>query len=260
MRVALCISGQPRRALDTFQAIYDNIIQPNNADVFIHMNYDKNDSYIEKSHMDNGSCILPENIDEQLISLYKPIRYLVETPKNFQKPTLQITEKRLQNTLTNNSHKNWSESECKLHIEKQLTSTFYSIYKCNELKETYANENGIVYDYVIRVRFDFLPMQPIICSSLDPDYIYYVAMGQPDELISDWFNIGSNAIMNIYSSLYLNIEYLNTFKFYSKAMRKPNTIEPSNDCGGLYEFMVRDLMDLYKIPKRGFSFNCELIK
>jgi hypothetical protein len=97
---------------------------------------------------------------------------------------------------------------------------YYSIFKCNELKETYANENGIVYDYVIRVRFDFLPKQPIYCMSIDPNFIYYVAMSQPDDLISDWLNMGSNAIMNIYESLYLNMEYLNTLQLIKRDSRE----------------------------------------
>jgi hypothetical protein len=39
MKVAVCLSGQPRNANDTFGFIMNNIIKPNNADVFIHMNY-----------------------------------------------------------------------------------------------------------------------------------------------------------------------------------------------------------------------------
>src|SRR6185436_17770941 len=39
MKVAVCLSGQPRYALECFPFIYQHIIEPNNADVFIHMNY-----------------------------------------------------------------------------------------------------------------------------------------------------------------------------------------------------------------------------
>jgi len=46
-KVALCISGQPRRALETFPFINENIIKPNNADVFIHMHYDDENLYID---------------------------------------------------------------------------------------------------------------------------------------------------------------------------------------------------------------------
>ena len=109
------------------------------------------------------------------------------------------------------------------------------------------------------MRFDFVPFQPIICSHLSRDYIYYLELGQPDELISDWINIGSNLTMNVYSSLFLNIEYLNTFQYYKKNERHINTCEPSDVCSGLNEFLLRDLMNLYKIPKMAFSINNKLL-
>lgn len=259
-RVAICISGQPRSGLKTFPHIYENIIRPNNADVFIHMHHDKTNLYIEKSHMDNGNCVAAANIDDQLIALYKPIRYLVEAPRAFSKPNLNVPEPRLRNFQKMNAHKGWTDVECKAHIIKQLTSMYYSIYKCNELKELYANESGFVYDYVIRIRFDFFPKQPILCRQFNPNSIYYAEIGQSDNLISDWFNMGSNAIMNVYASLYLNMEYLNTFQYYKKEQRLPNTFEPSDICGGMSEFMLRDLCYLYKIPKCALRIACELTR
>jgi hypothetical protein len=257
-RVAICISGQPRRALETFPYIYANLIEPNKADVFIHMNYDKTNLYIEKSHADNGNCILEDNIDSKIIELYKPQKYLVESPHNFQKSNIKIPEKRLENIKKMNHHKNWSDEQHTNHFVKQLTSMYYSIYKSNELKEVFSNENGFVYDYVIRIRFDILPLEPIIFSNYDPNFIHYLELGQSDELISDWFNFGSNSIMNIYSSLYLNMDYLNTFKFFKKEYRQPNLLEPSDICGGFAEHMLRDLMYLYKIPKNSIHSNCRL--
>jgi hypothetical protein len=259
MKVALCLSGQPRKALETYPYIYNNIILPNNADVFIHMNYDKDTSYIEKTHMDSGTCYYEKDIDKKIIELYKPKGVLIECPRNFQKPNLNVPEKRIENVMKMNADKNFSREDAKKHIIKQFISMFYSIYKSNELKEIYATENGIVYDYVIRIRFDFLPQQPLLCSQLDPGYIYYVEMGQPDNLISDWMNIGSNAIMNIYASLYLHMDYLNTFTYYKKNERFDNNLEPSDICGGLYEYMLRDLMTLHKIPKYGLGYPCRLI-
>jgi hypothetical protein len=259
MKVALCISGQPRQAVETYPYIMKNIIEPNNADVFIHMNYDTNNLFIEKLHADKGNCILEKDIDKKIIDLYKPKRVLVEKPRNFQKPNIGIPEKRLENIKKMNHHKNWSDEEHILYHVKQLTSMYYSIYKANELKELYANENGFVYDYVIRIRFDLLPLEPIYCAQLDPSFINYLEIGQPDNLISDWINIGSNLIMNIYASLYLNMDYLNTFKYYKKEDRQLNMLEPSEKYPGVHEHMLRDLMYLYKIPKRGFYSNCKLI-
>jgi hypothetical protein len=257
-KVALCISGQPRRALETFHYINENIIKPNNADVFIHMHYDADNLYVEKAHADNGNCFLQRGIDKHIIEAYCPKRYLIESPRNFQKPNIKITETRLSNIKQMNRHKTWTAEEHRAHIVKQLTSMYYSIYKSNELKEVYANETVIVYDYVIRIRFDILPLLPILCKDLDPNYIHYLDIGQPDELISDWLNIGSNDIMNIFSSLYLNMGYLNTFRYYKKEDRQPNLLEPSDICGGFSEHMLRDLIYLYKIPKRALVTNCHL--
>ena len=257
-KVALCISGQPRNALETFPFIYENIIIPNNADVFIHMNFDSNNTYIEKSHADNGNCKLSSDIDKRVIDLYKPKSVLVEKPKNFKNINFKIPPARLKRSYDMNSKKNWSEEQHTEYTIKQLYSMYYSIYKCNELKELYALENNIHYDYVIRIRFDITPKDKLICSQYDPNYIHYLDLNQPDELISDWLNFGSNSIMNVYASLFLHMNYLNTFTFYKKEDRLLNLLEPSEYCGGLYEHMLRDLMHLHKIPKHGLKLNCSL--
>jgi hypothetical protein len=258
MKVALCISGQPRNALLSFPYIKQNIIDPNQADVFIHMHYDPENLYMDKLHADNGNCQLQLGIDAELIELYQPKRFIVEKPRNFRKPQFKIPPNRLLSSKRMNAHKNWTDEEHVTHTVKNLTSMYYSIYKANELKEVYANEQGFVYDYVIRVRFDFFPYQPLVMSQYDPNYIYYFELGQPDQLISDWLNFGSNAIMNVYASLYLQMDYLNTFRFYQSSERLPNTFEPSDTCGGCHEHMLRDLMYLHRIPKRSFRIHATL--
>ena len=258
MKIALCIHGQPRKALETYPFIYENIIKPNNADVFIHMNFDKNNLYMEKSHCDNGNCYLQPNIDEQLISLYNPIRYLIEPPKNFSNKIINLSDHRLKSHKRMNAHKNWTDDDHKSYIIKQMYSFYYSVYKCNELKELYSLEQNIHYDYIICIRFDLCPKQPIICSNYNPNFIYYLEIGQPDNLISDWFNFGSNAIMNIYSSIFLNVEYLNTFLFLKKQAREENNLEQSDITGGIYEHMLRDLMYFHNIPKQGLQLNFSL--
>ena len=257
-RVALCISGQPRSSLDTFPLIYENIILPNNADVFIHMNFDSNNTYIEKSHADNGKCNLASNIDKTVIELYKPKCVLVEKPKHFKNINFKIPPERLKRSYDMNGHKGWTDDQHIEYITRQLYSMYYSINKCNELKELYALENNIHYDYIIRIRFDITPKDKLICSNYDSKFINYLDIGQPDELISDWLNFGNNAIMNVYASLFLHMEYLNKYTFYKKDERLLNLLEPSDECGGLYEHMLRDLMHLHKIPKKGIKLNCGL--
>lgn len=257
-RVAVCISGQPSAAKETFHMIMNNIILPNNADVFIHMNYDPNVLYMEKSHSDNGRCNLESGIDKWVIDNYKPVRYLVEKPRDFKNQILGMSEKRMECYRKMNAHKQWNDEEIKKYAFKQLLSMYYSIYKANELKEMYMLDTDIHYDYVFRLRFDITPREVICAQDYDPNFIYYLDIGQPDNLISDWLNFGSNAVMNVYASIFLNMEYLNTFRFMKKEDREENIIEPSDKYSGLYEFFLRDLMFLHKIPKYGIKTNCGL--
>lgn len=55
------------------------------------------------------------------------------------------------------------------------------------------------------------------------------------------------------------MDYLNTFTYFKKDERLENTLEPSDVCGGMAECMLRDLMYLHKIPKRGIKWNIALV-
>ena len=259
MKIALCLSGQPRNALRTFPHIYKNIIAPNNADVFMHLNFDNNNRYMEKAHKDNGNCFAEENIDKKLIQLYKPKRFIIEKQRKFNNPNIKICKKRMLNIMKMNktTDKNWAKN----HDIFCVYSMFYGIYKVNELKELYALGNNFVYDYVIRIRYDLLPMEPLICSNYNNQFIYYLNIHQPDNIISDWFNMGSNQIMNCYSSIFLNFEYINSYIIFKKNLRKntENTCYDNTNCIFGPEHMIRDYIDLFHIQKKPLNLNARLI-
>jgi hypothetical protein len=103
---------------------------------------------------------------------YKPVRYLVEKPRDFKNCEIGMSDVRLNNHKRMNSHKGWTDEENKRYIVKNLYSMYYSIYKCNELKEMFALETGVHYDYVFRLRFDVTPREVILCSDYDTNFIY----------------------------------------------------------------------------------------
>jgi hypothetical protein len=257
MRVALCLSGQPRGGMKSCKLIRKNIIEPNNCDVFMHMNFDNENRYIEKTHMDKGDCMSGIDIDKKLINFYKPLDVSVEGQKNFDNPRINIPEGRYQRSIDMNGDK-FSREEHRDHTVKQMISMYYGIFKCNEMKETYSLKNGFVYDFVIRLRYDVFPRRKLILSDYESNFIHYQDMGHGDSLISDWMNFGSNKIMNVYSSIYLHMEYINSFEHFKKSEREPNTLEPSDICGGLYEHMTRDIMTLFKIQKRSFNLDLSI--
>jgi hypothetical protein len=260
MKVALCLSGQPRDAIKSFNLINKAIIKPNNCDVFLHLNFDKDNTYMEKAHKDNGVCNSPPNIAEKLIKIYKPKKVLIEKQKEFKNPSIDICEKRLNNFLNMNSSQSWNKEQAREHDIKCVYSMFYGIYKCNELKEMYALENNIHYDYVIRLRYDVAPRKKLICSNYDPNFIYYQDLKQPDNIISDWFNFGSNTIMNVYSSMFLHFNYINSYQYLKKEDRdQTNTVYNPSECLYGPEHMIRDLMNLFKIEKRSIDLNVTFI-
>ena len=258
MRVAVCLHGQPRSALQSYENIKHFIIEPNNADVFIHMNIDEADPYIEKSHINNGVCSYPANIVETIKRLYSPKKILTEKPKKLFNKNIVLPEKRIERSYELNGSLGMSRDEHIKHTVRQKYSHYYSIYKCNELKEMYSLENEIVYDFVVSIRFDAFPKDYLRCSSFSPDYVYSQYLNMPDNLINDWLVVGSNLAMNIYASLFLHMEYLNTLKFYKKQERSENTLEPSDACGGWSECLHRDLLDLHKIPRKTFNIGLGL--
>ena len=259
MRVAVCIAGQLRNVEKAFPNIYQNIILPNNADVFIHAWYDETMNVTDG--IQQSRCPgLPENIHLKTLDLYKPKKYIFEKPKDFSrsyKNHIVVNPEWIH--AVKDMNLSMPLDKCYEHTIKCTMSMYYSFAKANELKELYAEEQGLYYDYVIRLRFDLHVSSPILVKELDPNYLYYVNIHQPDSLISDWLNIGSNKIMNVYASIYNNLEYLNTFEFYKKSERPSTSFRGSDACIWGNEYFVRDIMHLFKIPARHLNIHARII-
>lgn len=256
MKVAVLLCGQPREAMHVAPIIKKLIIDPNKADVFMHLWYDDKDLYMDKGDKNRGTENAELGIDKQLIEYYKPKSYLVEsdnlkTFKNFDN-YYQLPEKYLENYMKMKGNINMTKEQAKNHVIKVLVSQVYSVFKCNNLKEEYAYTNNIQYDCVIKLRYDTFPKVELICSKFNTmNALYYENIGQPDNIISDWFNMGSNEIMNIYSSTFLNLKYLNNTSnngFYKKNERKVVSVWDNSECCWSFEFLLRDLMTKYNIP------------
>ena len=158
MRIALCLSGQARcvdYAYNTF--IKPNILDLGNVDVFIHT-WALDESQIGKHFMATGVHPVGEPIQADLIEktleLYNPVKSLVEPQREF--PVIPYEERHMPS------------------FRSQLVySMFYSIYQSNFLKIKQEVETGILYDWVIRSRFDIaIPSGPLNLSELDNRNLY----------------------------------------------------------------------------------------
>jgi hypothetical protein len=182
MRVAVCLSGQPRSYKIGYEYIKKNILDTANVDVFCHTTWNS-----EKDEFPN-------------LNIYKPKALLVEEPLN---PDLS------KYTRVPPPQPNWKVKNPALATYSQL----YSIHKANELKCSYEERHNFVYDWVIRIRYDFAINAKIPFDKLDNSKLYVpnCRMTPNRDFGNDQFAFSSSNNMNKYSKTFINID-----KFYDK--------------------------------------------
>ena len=200
MRVALCISGQPRN----IDRGIENILQffKFDFDVFSHSWWDN------KSHNKTFKKILPDasgfNFDngvEDEVSELTQNDWISKLYDNFNVKKI-LTEEQKQFHIP----QNFKDRVIKFSDTFVICSQLYSVHMCNELKKYYEEENGFKYDWVIRSRYDFGGSIPINLDEFNNDYIYAPNDNSHKYGFNDQFAIGSSKNMDIYSNVFPNIE------------------------------------------------------
>ena len=192
MRVALCISGQPRNVsrgieniLKFFKFDFDVFVHAwwdnnSNRDTFKKILYDGRKDEVSELMNNDWVCSLYENFDVNKILIEKQIQLTV--PEILEKRKLQFTH------------------------TFGVCSSLYSIYKCNELRRQFEIENNFEYDWVIRTRSDFGLSEPLNINDFDKAFIYAPNDNSHAYGFNDQFAIGSSKNMNIYSDAFLDME------------------------------------------------------
>lgn len=179
MKIAVCISGQPRNFKQSYNSLKQYYLDKYDCDVYFHS---WKTPIFESTNFGGGNhhYSLTEQDYEDLISLYKPKKYILEHPIVFDASNYKcpLWRQPLNNTL----------------------SMFYSIYKSFSLIEK-------TYDYVIRTRFD------VDYSCLDlsfPDEGINIPEWNTDYRVKnrgyyDIFALGTQSLLKIYSETFSNI-------------------------------------------------------
>jgi len=174
MKIALCLTGQPRCYVQGFSYISKNLLSQYDVDVFIHTWYN------------------PEVNYEELLDLYLPKSYTIDDPltRQFANKYTRISNPRFPayNTL----------------------SSFFSVFNSIFLKKKYELSNGIRYDAVVRCRFDMALNFVPDFNTMEPDILYVPddLMSIGNELISDHFAYGDTDVMDKYSTTFINSDSL----------------------------------------------------
>ena len=192
MKVALCISGQPRNVYRGVQNILENM--KFDFEVFVHAwwDNDSNKDTFKKILYDGREDEFSEPMNNDWVgSLYQHFNVnKISIEKQIQLNVPNILEKR----------------KLKFTHTFGVCSSLYSVYKCNELKRQFEIENNFEYDWVIRTRSDFGLSEPIELNNFDNSIIYAPNDNSHNYGFNDQFAIGSSKNMNIYSDAFLHIE------------------------------------------------------
>jgi hypothetical protein len=178
MKTAIILSGQPRSYQRYADVIKRNLIDPNNADVFIHC------------WCDNSS------LQQEIIDRYSPIDYFFEPQREFVNPGIDLEYTRQCGYAGGTELPKYAD----YHI-KATYSMWYSIKQAFHLVP-YGE-----YDYVIKCRFDCGLHQPVVCRNYEKAALWAEDLGRP-ELVNNWLNFASWEIMYDYCHIYDKIDQL----------------------------------------------------
>lgn len=193
MKIALCLSGQPRYLDDGYNQIYNNLLSKYDIDVFVHTWWDETEigkKFVLSEKLKYGrECKIEEDTLDKIIRYYKPKIFYNETQKKFN--IYEDVNYGLLNPIS-------------------PYSMYYSIMKSNQIKSMYELDKEFKYDLVIRCRFDIMfKTFNLDLNNLDSNLIY--VSGEIDSngqknTPNDQFAISSSANMDYYSDLYSNLE------------------------------------------------------
>lgn len=233
MKVALCISGQPRLVKTGFLTQNKYILEKYNVDVFIHTWYDGGEMNLVEC---GGSYAVDNTVIDDVISLYKPKKIIVEPQK---KDFPQITH-------------NFPGPP----IFPQL-SMFYSMMRVNDLKKDYENELNFKYDVVIRSRFDSGLLKDIDLTFIEPNLIVGIDAIESD-ILCDWLFYGDSDTMDKMTDVYNHVGSLKTNikTFCGENLLWANKEKHNIKIKKLYEGQRGDALVLirnYDVPSGGWK-------
>lgn len=172
-RSAICLSGQIRHLYRGYDAIYKNIIEPNNCDVFFHV-----------------WANTPQEVD-----LYQSARKLYN-------PILSITYPQIYFDTLDYDANPYADGNNQSRVFN-IHSMWYSINQADILQRIYSGLNQFNYDWVARCRFDWGPTCPMVFKDGQEDSVNIVNdCVHNGDCLTDHFAFGNSENMAVYSSLF----------------------------------------------------------
>jgi hypothetical protein len=194
MRVALCLSGQPRWFLECSEYFKMNVIESIGCvDIFVHAWFDG--QRYETSLPELPSSYPVAETPHVISEVYRPKRMMVEKPICF----------------VDNSTYNFPKS---LSLPNNVYSMFYSTKACIDLVKEIESEESFEYDWVFRSRFDYAINKRFDCDILNllennTFYSPHVVHHESNPHCHADFNFGCSKTMKAYSQTFNHLRSYN---------------------------------------------------
>lgn len=220
MKIALCLSGQPRFVEKGFEGFRRNLIEQNpncEFDIFCHTNFSPENCgqlYNGSAHNQGRTGTVDPNVLNTILELYKPIQLIVEPDvKEHHLPNCTINRAACCPMVQYIMIRGWSESMEMAHRHS-------------------------VYDLYIHSRYDCLLKTPTNLEKPEPNTVYSLPLrNHPDPNIPcDWFNYFDDHTSIHYIDLYQNLDNLIS--------------QGTLACGEeLFKAHFRSFQDIYKLKR-----------
>lgn len=214
MKIAICISGQPRGIPMALDQLKNNIIIPNNiTDIFVHTWYHSDWDNVpfdsaQPGQEDGRLGKWKPKTDQIITETLNPTRIIFDKPNNFDE-FLDLP----------------GQSSA---VQTKMASIFYGMWKANELKKEYEYEHNFKYDIVVRVRFDLFYNHSLLLEKFMIDNYnngiflsykfqhdrqndsYPISTGGTYSSMADTFAFGSSENMDFFCSVYPNFREIHS--------------------------------------------------
>lgn len=176
MRIALCLSGQPRSFRAGYEYLKRNLLDHYDVDIIWH------------------SWQLPDDLRQEVEGLYRPAK-TIYTP-----------------TFDESSFFKYDRTTHPQFPAKNTVHMLYSVFRSILLKQEYELLHGFEYDIVIKSRFDYalnrqLPFDEVLPGKLYVPNCRIKGHIPPNGLAcNDQFAFGKSNVMDMYGMSFLNID------------------------------------------------------
>jgi len=193
MKIALVLHGQPRNYAKGFEHLNRELISKYDCDVFGHTWWSKDmiGTKYDTAPWAPQNYEIENNLDVNLIKLYKFKSVRIESPKQF------IPTKTYNVSIAENHDK----------IYNSLCSRFYSLKESIDLLQRYQYSNRAKYDFVILTRYDIgLYAELPNLNSLDNNLIYVSNMHENRKYVFNdlFWIVGKN--IKVFKTIYYNLD------------------------------------------------------